>query len=168
MADRRILSHELDARQQDGDSVQCAWTAAGDAVCVVMRSSVERLIRECGGGPAMSYANAPLTAIGRLRLISRVEAGRPTAHVAVEAGIACQTLSKWVGLYRREGQSGLLDRRSAPRRSPRRTSPQVVARIEHLRREQKYSARLITHTLAAETTVSQATVSTWLVDLHIN
>lgn len=56
-----------------------------------------------------------------------------------------------------------------PRCSPRRTSPQVVSRIEHLRREHKYSARLITHTLAAEgKRISQATVGRWLVRLRIN
>ena len=117
----------------------------------------------------MPHANAPLTPTGRLRLIRRVTAGRPIAHVAAEAGLARQTLSKWVGRYRRDGESGVLDRRSAPRCSPRRTATQVVARIEHLRRERKHSARLITHTLAAEgVAISQATVGRWLVRLGLN
>ncbi|GDY33949.1 IS481 family transposase [Gandjariella thermophila] len=117
----------------------------------------------------MIHGNAPLTPAGRLRLVCRVQAGRPIAHVAAEAGIARQTLSKWVGRYRARGEDGLFDRRSTPRHSPRRTSREVVTRIEALRREHKYSARLIVHTLAAEgVTVSSATVGRWLTRLGLN
>lgn len=58
----------------------------------------------------MIHRNAPLTPEGRYRLVSRVQAGRPIAHVAAEAGIARSTLSKWVNRYRAEGEAGLLDR----------------------------------------------------------
>jgi transposase InsO family protein len=45
----------------------------------------------------------------------------------------------------------------------------VVARIEWLRRQHKYSARLITHTLDAEgVAISPATVSRWLARLGLN
>jgi transposase len=115
------------------------------------------------------HGNAPLTPAGRLRLVHRVEAGRPIAHVAAEAGIARQTLSKWVGRYRAAGEAALVDRRSTPRHSPRRTCVEVVARIEALRRERKYSARLITHTLVAEgVSIAPATVGRWLARLGLN
>ncbi len=50
----------------------------------------------------MSHANAPWTACGRRRQVERVlglvegTAPRPIAHVAAEAGISRQCLSKWV------------------------------------------------------------------------
>jgi transposase-like protein len=68
------------------------------------------------------HRNAPLTPEGRRRLVLRVEdQQRPVAHVAAEAGIARQTLSKWIGRYRREGEHGLVDRCSVPISSPHRT-----------------------------------------------
>ena len=39
----------------------------------------------------MTHRNAPLTPQGRYRLVMRVQAGRPIAHVAAEAGIARAT-----------------------------------------------------------------------------
>ena len=58
----------------------------------------------------MTHRNAPLTPQGRYRLVMRVQAGRPIAHVAAEAGIARATLSKWVARYRQGGISELEDR----------------------------------------------------------
>jgi transposase-like protein len=69
----------------------------------------------------MSHVDAPSTPGGRLRLITRVAGGRPIAHVAAEAGVARQALSKWVQRYLEAGEAGLVDRRSAPRHSPTRT-----------------------------------------------
>jgi len=40
---------------------------------------------------AMTHRNAVLTPQGRYRLVMRVQAGRPIAHVAAEAGIARAT-----------------------------------------------------------------------------
>ena len=62
----------------------------------------------------MSHRNAPLTPAGRLRLVQRCRY-RPIAHVAAEAGVSRQCLSKWVGRYRREGEPGLLERTGLPR-----------------------------------------------------
>ncbi|WP_207123995.1 helix-turn-helix domain-containing protein, partial [Actinocatenispora comari] len=110
----------------------------------------------------MSHRNAPLTPAGRLRLVRRCHT-RPIAHVAAEAGVSRQCLSKWVNRYRAEGEAGLVDRRSRPRRSPHRLDQAVVDRIEDLRRHRKLSARLITVELAAEgITVSITTVGRWL------
>ena len=64
----------------------------------------------------MTHRNAPLTPVGRRRLIERCRI-RPVAHVAAEMGISRVTASKWVNRYRRYGELGLLDRSSAPRAS---------------------------------------------------
>ena len=50
----------------------------------------------------MSHANAPLTGEGRRRLCLRVDAGRPRAHVAAEAKVPRQCLSKWHARWRAE------------------------------------------------------------------
>ena len=77
----------------------------------------------------MSHANAPLTPAGRLRLVRRCE-HRPIAHVAAEAGVSRQCLSKWKARYVRLGEAGLLDRSSVPHCSPAQLDPDVVAQIE--------------------------------------
>src|SRR5690625_7846950 len=90
----------------------------------------------------MSHANAPLTPAGRLRLVQRC-AHRPIAHVAAEAGISRQCLSKWKARYEELGEVGLLDRASVPASRPTQTPAQVVAQIEGWRREHKWTARAI-------------------------
>jgi len=119
----------------------------------------------------MSHANAPLTPAGRLRLIERCSGpgARPIAHVAAEAGVSRQCLSKWVNRYRRLGAAGLHDASSAPAASPKSTSPQVVAEIERLRRDKKWSARTIWADLAVRgVRISQTTVGRWLRRLGIS
>ena len=54
----------------------------------------------------MTHANAPLTPAGRLRLVERCQY-RPIAHVAAEAGVARQTLTKWLRRYESLGEAGL-------------------------------------------------------------
>ena len=116
----------------------------------------------------MSHRNAPLTAEGRLRLVRRCQ-DRPIAHVAAEAHLSRQCLSKWVHRYRQHGEPGLFDHTSAPHHRPTQLPPDLVAQIERLRRDKKWSARLI----AAELTeqghpVSPATVGRWLIKLGLN
>lgn len=116
----------------------------------------------------MSHRNAPLTPAGRLRLVQRCQS-RPVAHVAAEAGVSRQCLGKWKKRFEQFGEAGLLDRSSAPRHSPSELAPQVVSRIEWLRRERKWSARRIVIELATEGhTVSASTVGRWLVRLGLN
>ena len=116
----------------------------------------------------MSHRNAPLTPAGRLRLVHRCQY-RPIAHVAAEAGVSRQCLSKWVSRYRRDGVGGLDDHSSAPSRRPTELNPKVVAEIERLRRNKKWSARLIAVELHEQGhKVSTATVSRWLVRLGLN
>jgi len=116
----------------------------------------------------MSHANAPLTPAGRLRLIQRCQS-RPIAHVAVEAGISRACLSKWKSRYDQLGETGLLDRSSAPHRSPTQIPPELVELIESWRREHKWTARQIAAELDRRgDRVSVATVGRWLVRLGVN
>lgn len=87
----------------------------------------------------MTHANAPLTPEGRLRLVRRCQ-HRPIAHVAAEAAVSRQCLSKWVKRYREHGEPGLQDASSAPASSPSATPQHVVDRIIVLRKK-KWSAR---------------------------
>ena len=45
--------------------------------------------------PLMTHASAPLTPAGRLRLVQRCQY-RPIAHLAAEAGVTRQTVTKWL------------------------------------------------------------------------
>jgi transposase InsO family protein len=110
-----------------------------------------------------------LTVEGRRRLCLRVCAGRPIAHVAAEAGISRQCLSKWHGRFLAEGEAGLVDRSSRPLGSPTRTSPQLTRRIEVLRRNRKFGPARIAHQLAAEgVTISASTVHRVLVRVGLS
>lgn len=115
-----------------------------------------------------SHANAPLTLEGRRRLIERCRT-RPIAHVAAEMGISRATASKWVNRYQQFGEVGLLDRSSSPLRQPTATDSGVVARIEWVRREHKWSAARIEFELALEgVAISRRTVTRILLQLGLN
>ncbi len=116
----------------------------------------------------MTHANAPLTIEGRRRLVERCRA-RPIAHVAAEAGVPRACLSKWKSRYDTHGEAGLRDRPSVPRSTPTQIPPDVVERIEQLRRDNKWSTRRITLELASQgVRISEHTVSRWLARLGIN
>lgn len=116
----------------------------------------------------MLHRNAPLSPEGRLRLVQRCQ-NRPIAHVAAEMGISRACASKWVNRYRQHGELGLLDRSSAPRHQPTATRSDVVARIEALRRAEKWSAARIAVELQAEgVSLSRRTVSGHLQSLGLN
>ena len=65
----------------------------------------------------MTHRNAVLTPQGRYRLVMRVQAGRPIAHVAAEAGIARATgveVARSLPPRRNPGSRGPLQRPSPP------------------------------------------------------
>ena len=81
------------------------------------------------------HGNARTCPHSRLLIVRRVECERwPLARAAEAAGVSERTAAKWQARYRGEGESGLRDRSSAPRRVPRRTPPERVRAIELLRR----------------------------------
>ena len=78
----------------------------------------------------MPHANARLTLHGRRLLVQRLRGqGRPVAHVAAEIGVSRQCAHRWVARFDAHGEAGLAERRSRPRRSPRRTSAEVEAKV---------------------------------------
>jgi transposase InsO family protein len=87
----------------------------------------------------VSHRNARLTFHGRCLLVQRVRGeGMPVAHVARAMGISRQCAHRWVARFDAEGEGGLVDRSSRPRRMPTRTAPEVealviAARVEHRR-----------------------------------
>ncbi|UUY02999.1 helix-turn-helix domain-containing protein [Svornostia abyssi] len=81
------------------------------------------------------HANARLSPIGRRLLVDRVERDGWTVQAASESlGISSRTASKWLARYRSEGETGLLDRSSAPHVVANRSSPETEQLIASLRR----------------------------------
>src|SRR6478672_11216986 len=89
------------------------------------------------------HANAPLGPKGRGIMARRVIVQAWSLAAAAEAaGVSERTCWKWVARYRAEGEAGLVDRSSAPRRIPRRTAVERVEVIELLRRLRMTSAEI--------------------------
>ena len=115
----------------------------------------------------MSHRNAALSFEGRRRLVRRCQ-HRPIAHVAAEAGVSRQCLSKWVHRWRLLGDDGLHDRSSRPASTPTATPPEVVEKILAMRKK-KWSARRISHELADQgDSIAVCTVTRILRRHHLN
>jgi transposase InsO family protein len=81
------------------------------------------------------HGNAALSWRGRRRLVERVVLeGWTVRAAAAAAGVSVRCARKWVGRYRLEGERGLFDRSSRPRRVANRTGPERVELIVALRR----------------------------------
>jgi transposase InsO family protein len=101
------------------------------------------------------HRNAALSWSGRRRLAELVVVDGWTLTAAAEAaGVSVRCARKWAGRYRCEGERGLCDRSSAPRRVANRTAPDRVEAIAKLRRL-RFTAAEIAETLGmALSTVS--------------
>jgi transposase InsO family protein len=81
------------------------------------------------------HANAPLGPKGRAIMVRRVLEEKVTLTEAAEAaGVSSRTACKWVARYRAEGEAGLVDRSSTPRRIHNTTPADRVEAIAALRR----------------------------------
>ena len=101
------------------------------------------------------HANARLSLKGRELLIDRIEvAGWSLSTAAEAAGISERTARKWLGRYRAEGPSGLLDRSSAPAVVANRTDECRVQTIAALRRLRMTGAEIAEVLQMALSTVS--------------
>ena len=109
------------------------------------------------------HKNARLAPRGREILISRLERGEHPRDVATSMGVSASTVYKWRRRYRAEGFAGLLDRSSRPNASPKKTPDDVEAKVIALRKE-----RRIYHRIAAEVSVSKATVGRILTRHRLN
>src|SRR5437588_5246661 len=89
------------------------------------------------------HGNAALSWRGRRQLARRVVVEGWTLTAAAEAaGVSVRCAGKWVGRYRCEGERGLFDRSSAPRRVANRTAPERVEAIQALRRLRMTAAEI--------------------------
>jgi transposase InsO family protein/transposase len=81
------------------------------------------------------HANAALSLNKRRDLCQRVvEEDWTLTKAAAAAEVSVRCARKWVGRYRQDGEPGLLDRSSAPRSIPHRTSESRIEAIAALRR----------------------------------
>jgi transposase InsO family protein len=101
------------------------------------------------------HKNARLTVIRRMEMVRRIlELGLTPTEAAAEAGVSQATGRKWLGRFLAEGESGLHDRSSRPRSSPRAIAAGKALAIVELRRRRLTQARI-----AASLGVSVSTVS---------
>ena len=110
------------------------------------------------------HHHARLTIFSREELAKSVVEGRLSLReAAAERGLSRQSASKWVKRFREGGRAALPDRSSRPHRSPRSVDPELVERVERLRRERWTGVRI-----AQTTGLSRATVSRILTRLKLN
>jgi len=83
-----------------------------------------------------------------------VEQGWSVTKAAAAAEVSDRTCRKWVDRYRREGELGLCDRSSAPRRIPHRTTAERVELIRLLRQLRMTGAEIAWCLGMADSTVS--------------
>ncbi len=101
------------------------------------------------------HANAPLSPIGRRRVVDRVVLeGWSVAAAADAAGVTERTVYRWLARFRAHGQAGLLDRRSVPGRIPHKTPADRVSAICELRQQRLTAAEIAERLEMAMSTVS--------------
>jgi transposase InsO family protein len=83
----------------------------------------------------LAHANAKLTFAGRKLIVERVGAGWTQAQVAQAQGVSRSTVVKWWKRFQVEGDAGLHDRSSRPKRTPHALAEHIVEAICRLRRE---------------------------------
>ena len=88
------------------------------------------------------HGNAKTCPHSRRLLVERLEEGWAVAEAAKAAGVSTRTAAKWRARWRSKGEAGLLDRSSAPKRTPRRTGADRVRAIELLRRLRMTAAEI--------------------------
>ena len=91
----------------------------------------------------VAHRTARLNVFGRQLLVSRIVDGWPVARAAEAQGVSRTTAHKWIRRYRTEGRSGLEDRSSRPRRSPRLTRPELVQAILQTRVDRRWGPHRI-------------------------
>jgi len=102
------------------------------------------------------HRNAKLVPAARRLLVDRVRTeGWPVRRAASAAGVSRRTAYKWLKRFAEEGQAGLNDRSSRPRRIARRLAGEVVQQIERLRRRRRTAWEIAAELGQARSTVSR-------------
>jgi transposase InsO family protein len=109
------------------------------------------------------HKNARLTPHGRERLTKMILSGQTPQAASEAAGVCPRTGRKWRDRFKQEGQAGLQDRSSRPRRLRQPTPPEVVERIASLRHQRRPGKEI-----ATTVGVSPATVCRVLRRLGLN
>lgn len=100
------------------------------------------------------HANARSSPYTRRLLARRVlEEGQQLGLAAKAAGLSRKAARKWIERFQAEGELGLVDRSSAPRSIPHRTSKDVVSRVLALRHK-----KLVAWAIARELKLPRSTV----------
>ena len=101
------------------------------------------------------HANAPLSPIGRRRVVDRVAVeGWSVTAAAEAAAVTERTVYRWLARFRDHGDAGLVDRRSVPGRIPHKTPADRVSAICELRRLRMTAAEISVHLTMPLSTVS--------------
>ena len=104
------------------------------------------------------HQNARSCPASRAVLVRRVcEEGWRVKEAAAAIGISARSAYRWLARYRGEGEAGLVDRSSRPRRVPRRTAGERIEQIVALRRKRCSGAEI-----AELLEMSRSTVGRWL------
>ena len=104
------------------------------------------------------HANARTCPKSRRLLVRRVrDEGWSVMAAAEAAGITDRSAYRWLRRFREEGEAGLCDRSSAPKRMPHKTPAERVEAIEALRR-----LRMTATEIAELLSMPISTVSAWL------
>jgi transposase InsO family protein len=109
------------------------------------------------------HKNARLTLRSREALVETVTRGLGVSRAAASFHVTHKTAAKWVRRYQREGATGLLDRSSRPRHSPKAISSSRAAFVVELRRQHRPA-----YQIAQSTGLSPATVSRILRRAHLS
>jgi transposase InsO family protein len=89
------------------------------------------------------HANARTCPNSRRLLVERiVELGWSVTEAAAAAGVSDRTARRWLARWRAEGEEGLFDRSSAPKRIPHKTPAARIQAIEALRRLRMTGAQI--------------------------
>jgi transposase len=88
------------------------------------------------------HGNARTCPKSRRLLVDRLEGSWSLMAAAEAAAISERTAAKWLARWRAEGEAGLLDRSSAPKRVPSRLPADRLKAIEALRRLRMTAAEI--------------------------
>jgi transposase InsO family protein len=103
------------------------------------------------------HGNARTCPKSRRLLVDRLEGKWSLTEAAEAAGVSERTAAKWLARWRAEGETGLLDRSSAPKARPTQLPADRVRAIEALRR-----LRMTAAEIAEVLGMALSTVSRWL------
>jgi transposase InsO family protein len=102
------------------------------------------------------HKNARLTLVRRQEMVHvMIDHGLPTLEAAAAFGVTPPTARKWLGRYLAEGELGLLDRSSRPRRSPRAIPEQRALTVVELRRRRLTQAQIAEYLGLSRSTVGR-------------